>query len=336
MTSPRRDHGGNIDAARARFGGDEWIDLSTGINRQPYPIPALPAHVWTDLPTASAQAALMAQARAAFGTSASGLAVPGAQAAIQMLPRLRGSGQARVISPTYNEHAACLRDAGWQVDELCDVQSLAGADLAVVVNPNNPDGRQYDPADLHALSRQVGRLIVDESFCETTPTLSLVAQADDRLIVLRSLGKFWGLAGLRLGFVFAGAEVTEALARMAGPWPVSGAALELGRIALADTGWRADTLARLQQEAAHLDGLARAIGWHLVGGTALFRTYHTPDALAAQERLARHRIWSRAFSYSAHWLRLGLPGNAAEWSRLSEALPDCAGAHPSAQRHADG
>lgn len=317
-----RDHGGNIDWAKARYGGADWVDLSTGINRCPWPVPDLPRAAWTDLPTASAKAALMAAARAAFGTDAPGLALAGAQAAIQMLPRLGPVGRARVLAPTYNEHAANLRAAGWQVQEVARLADLAGADLAVVVNPNNPDGRRHAPDALRALAGQVGRLVVDESFADADPDLSLIAAAGGvpGLVVLRSFGKFWGLAGLRLGFAFADADTVARLEEMAGPWPVCGAALEIGRLALADEAWRRDTIARLAQEAVQIDALAAAAGWALVGGTALFRTYDTPDAAAAQDRLAHHRTWTRIFPYSSRWIRLGLPGSAAEWDRLAHAL----------------
>lgn len=314
-----RDHGGNLDAARARYGGEDWIDLSTGINRQSWPVPPLPAGAWTDLPTAEAKAALMAAARAAFATQAPGLALNGAQAAIQMVPLLRPPGLARVVAPTYNEHAACLRAAGWRVEEVSDPKALCGADLGVVVNPNNPDGHRHDPAALLALSEQVP-LVVDESFADADPGLSVAAHAGARLIVLRSFGKFWGLAGLRLGFAFADAAIIDRMQALSGPWPVSGPALEIGRLALADTAWRAQAAARLRPEAQRLDALAQGAGWRLVGGTALFRTYATPDAAKAQDGLARHRIWTRIFPYSADWLRLGLPGSATEWDRLAAAL----------------
>ncbi len=315
-----RDHGGDIDRARARFGGEGWIDLSTGINRLPYPIAPIQGHHWTDLPTRAAQEALIAAARAAHATDAPCLALPGAQAAIQLLPRLGPSGRARVLGPTYNEHAACLRAAGWDVEEVAALDALAGADLAVVVNPNNPDGRQTPPEALRALAGQVGRLVVDESFVEGAPGLSVAAAASERLVVLRSIGKFWGLAGLRLGFVLGGPQVIDALAEMAGPWPVSGPALELGQRALGDTRWQAESLARLQDGAARLDALATRAGWELVGGTALFRTYRTANAMRAQDQLARARIWSRVFPYSPEWLRLGLPGPEAEWTQLRDAL----------------
>ncbi|MBZ4021638.1 threonine-phosphate decarboxylase [Rhodobacter sp. TJ_12] len=317
-----RDHGGNIDAARARFGGTDWIDLSTGINRMPYPLARMTPAAWTGLPTTAQKDALIAAAQLAFGTTAPGVALAGAQQAIQLIPRLGPPGRAHVLAPTYNEHAAALRAAGWQVEEVTTLRDLAGADLAVVVNPNNPDGRSFTPEALRALGLQVRRLVVDESFADATPETSLAAKAGAKIIVLRSFGKFYGLAGLRLGFAFADAATVAKLSEMAGPWPVSGPAIETGIRALADRDWAVATVARLREEAAQLDALAARAGWQLVGGTALFRTYATPDAVAAQERLARAQIWSRVFPYSQHWLRLGLPGPASEWNRIEKVLTD--------------
>lgn len=315
-----RDHGGNIDAAKARFGGTDWIDLSTGINRQPYPLPPLPASVWTDLPTRSTQNALITTAQRAFATQAPMIALAGAQAAIQLIPLLSSPGRAHVLTPTYNEHAAALRACGWQVIEAPTMASLEGADLAVLVNPNNPDGRQFNATELLGLSEKVGCLVVDESFADASPAQSLAGHASDRLIVLRSFGKFWGLAGLRLGFALAGEATIARMAQLAGPWPVAGAALEIGRIALADGDWRVVTTSRLVAETARLDTLAHSVGWTLIGGTALFRTYATLRASDAQTSLAKAAIWSRIFPYSEHWLRLGLPGSAAEWARLRSAF----------------
>ena len=318
-----RDHGGNLDGAIARFGGgaEDWIDLSTGINRVSYPLPALSHAAWTALPTQSAQARLCDAAAAAYGTEAAILPVAGAQAAIQMIPRLGPPGRARVLAPTYNEHAAALRSAGWQVEEVADAEALGGADLAVVVNPNNPDGRHLAPDDLLALAPRVGRLIVDESFADPYPGMSVASKAGQQgVFVLRSFGKFYGLAGLRLGFALGADADIAALSEMAGPWPVSGAAIEVGAAALADRQWAEDTTTRLMAETVRLDALAEAAGWACKGGTALFRLYDTGDAAAAQGRLARARIWSRIFPYSAGWLRLGLPGDEGEWARLADAL----------------
>lgn len=323
MSGPVRDHGGNIDAAMARYGGAaaDWIDLSTGINRLPFPLPPIPPAAWTALPTRAAQDRLVAAARAACRTGAAMLPVAGAQAAIQMIARLGPPGHARVLSPTYNEHAAALRAAGWRVEEVAHPEALAGADHAVVVNPNNPDGRTLSPERLRAMAGQVGRLVVDESFADAAPGLSLApGPAMPGVLVLRSFGKFYGLAGVRLGFVLGPEAEIAALSDMAGPWPVSGPAIEIGAGALADRAWATQTATRLEADAARLDALAARAGWRLVGGTSLFRLYDTPDAAGSQERLARARIWSRVFPCSPTWLRLGLPGAGSEWTRLAAAL----------------
>ena len=316
------EHGGNLDVAMYRFGGnaEDWIDLSTGINRRPYPLREFAPRHWTSLPSRADVGSLHDAAGQAYAATGRVLAMAGAQAAIQLLPRLGPVGRARILAPTYNEYASALRAEGWQVEEVADLDLLAGADLAVVVNPNNPDGRQHDPAKLLSLVPRVGRLVVDESFADVTPELSLASRAGQPgLLILRSFGKFYGLAGLRLGFVIGSEVDVAALATMAGPWPVSGAAIEIGRRALLDRDWATETTARLTRDALRLDGMARARGWSLVGGTPLFRLYETGDAEAAQEKLGRARLWSRVFHGAPGWLRLGLPGDEAEWMRLATA-----------------
>jgi cobalamin biosynthetic protein CobC len=318
-----REHGGNLDQAVQRFGGcvQDWIDLSTGINRQPYPVGEIGQRHWSALPSHSDIESLHEAARQAYASGAPILALAGAQAAIQLLPRLEPRGRARVLAPTYNEYAAVLSAAGWDAAEVSSLGALAGADLAVVVNPNNPDGRRHDKAELLALLPRVGRLVIDESFADATPELSLASEAGrPGLLILRSFGKFYGLAGLRLGFVLGGEGDIAALSVMAGPWPVSGAAIAIGRRALLDRDWAKATATRLDGDCPRLDAEAKSWGWRLVGGTPLFRLYETENARAAQEQLAGARIWSRVFEQQPGWMRLGLPGDEAEWARLIGAL----------------
>ena len=313
-----RDHGGNLDWAMDRWGGSEesWADLSTGINPRPYPVPDLPQRAWSALPTRSDLDGLLGAAQAAYDTKAGVLAVAGAQAAIQMIPLSVEPGVARVLGPTYNEHAAAFAAAGWRVETVTTTEALAGADMAVVVNPNNPDGRVFSKDELLGIAGSVDCLVVDESFADARPEVSVAPDAGAGLIVLRSFGKFYGLAGLRLGFALG--DVAR-LQDLAGPWPVSGASIAIGRQALADKAWWAETTARLQRDAARLDALAQGAGWKVVGGTSLFRLYDTDDAEAAQQRLAKGRVWSRIFPYSDRWLRLGLPDGRG-WAMVEEAL----------------
>jgi cobalamin biosynthetic protein CobC len=318
-----REHGGNLDLAQQRFGGraEDWIDLSTGINRLPYPVGEILAHHWQALPSRPDIEALHEAAQHAYGTSAPIIAMGGAQAAIQLLPQLAPRGLAHILAPTYNEYAPVLSAAGWQVEEVRELDALVGAKLAIVVNPNNPDGRRHAPEDLLALLPRVGRLVIDESFADAVPELSLASEAGPPgLLILRSFGKFYGLAGLRLGFAIGHEDDIGKLAAASGPWPVSGAAIAIGRRALRDDAWAKATSARLARDCARLDEMALSRDWRLVGGAPLFRLYETPDALAAQEKLAEGQIWSRVFAKEPTWLRLGLPGAEVEWTRLAKVL----------------
>ncbi|MGB1033654.1 MAG: threonine-phosphate decarboxylase CobD [Primorskyibacter sp.] len=326
-----RDHGGDLDRAIAQYGGmpRDWLDLSTGINPDAYPVPDLNARAWTALPTKADLRALEHAAARAYGAQGPLVALAGAQAAIQLVPRLQPNTPrptprpcARVLGPTYNEHGAALRAAGWAVDVVVGLEDLAGADLAVVVNPNNPDGQAHDPQALERLAPTVGRLVVDESFGDVTPGLSMVPGlhiGPSNIMVLRSFGKFYGLAGVRLGFALGQRAEIDHLREMAGPWAVSGPAVAIGQAALRDTDWHIRTRAALVTGAARLDALACAAGWTLVGGTSLFRTYRTPDAATAQARLATHHIWSRIFPYDPHWIRLGLPPQT-RWPQVDAAF----------------
>ncbi len=313
ISPARPDHGGGIDAAATRFGGErsDWIDLSTGINPQPYPLPDWPADAWTALPDQRATDALEAAARAFWSvpTDAAVLAAPGASALIARLPYVVPPGSVDIPGPTYNEHARAFRAAGWN----------AGAGAAkVIVHPNNPDGRVWTMADANAPF-----CIIDESFCDVIPSASLITRATQPgTIILKSFGKFWGLAGVRLGFAIGDAALIARLTDMMGPWPVSGPALFVGALALRDHAWAGSTRQRLQADAARLDGLMKARGATIIGGTTLFRLYDLPDAIAAQTAMARHHIWTRAFPYNPRWLRLGLPGTPAAWNRLAKALDD--------------
>lgn len=318
-----RDHGGNIDRARARFGGaaGDWIDLSTGINRRPWPVGDLGDHAWTALPLAEDVARLSVVAAGRFGCDpAQVLPVAGASAAIQALPRLGRRGRAAVLWPSYNEHAASLRAAGWEVTDFAGPAGMAGADLAVLVNPNNPDGREWAPEAVADLATRVGHLVVDESFADPRPDLSVAGLGLPNVTVLRSFGKFWGLAGVRLGFVIAAPERLAALGDSLGPWAVSGPALAVGAQAMADAVWADDTVVYLSEATLRLDALALRAGWQVIGGTHLFRLYATPDAVAAQEALARAHVWCRVFPYDPHWLRLGIPGTRDEWDRVIAAF----------------
>ena len=304
------DHGGGLDAAAARFGGarEGWLDLSTGINPRPYPLPDLDPGCWTALPDRAAFDRLEQAARRFWSVpdGAAVLAAPGASALIARMPAVLAGDSVQIAGPTYNEHARAFRRAGWTVTEANSPPPAA----TVIVHPNNPDGRLHP---LPATPQQV----IDESFCDVTPAASLIGQADQPgTLVLKSFGKFWGLAGLRLGFLIGDPALVARMEGLIGPWAVSGPALQMGAIALQDHAWATATRQRLAADAARLD---RLTGWPLVGGTDLFRLYDVGDAGAMQDHLARHQIWTRIFPWSDRLIRLGLPDGAG-WDRLGAAL----------------
>lgn len=307
-----RDHGGGLDAAIAQFGGTRagWLDLSTGINPVPYPVGMFSADAWTALPDKGAFARLEATARTFWNApdGAAVLAAPGASALIARIPSLSPAGQVQIEGPTYNEHAAGFQAQGWEVTDHA-------APARVVVHPNNPDGRVWPDLDFER-----PLTVIDESFCDVMPDQSLIkAATKPGVLILKSFGKFWGLAGLRLGFVIGDPALIAMLRDAIGPWQVSGPALELGAQALEDAAWADATRKRLADDAARLDAIMTANGAKALGGTTLFRLYDVGDAQAWQDRLAKQHVWSRIFPYSTRWLRLGLP-HPDRWSQLEAAL----------------
>ncbi|MEE9388102.1 MAG: threonine-phosphate decarboxylase [Paracoccaceae bacterium] len=315
MSKPR-DHGGGLDAAIARYGGDRagWLDLSTGINPVPYPTGDISPNCWQTLPDIAAQDRLINAARAFWNIpdTAHIIAAPGASALIAQLPRLLGTPKsAQIVGPTYNEWQAAFENAGWAV-------SAAPTDPAVriTVHPNNPDGARAQ----HDMLADPGISIIDESFCDTVPEASLMPNFDgENTIFIKSFGKFWGLAGIRLGFAIAPPALVEKLSDALGPWPVSGPALEIGARALLDENWANQTRLRLEHDTQRLDDLMKSSGAGPGVGTSLFRLYQVDDAQAWQDRLARGHVWSRIFPYSKTWLRLGLP-HPDKWGQLEAAL----------------
>eukprot|EP01035_Chromulina_nebulosa_P022240 gene22240-28797_t len=236
-------HGGDLTSARARYPGapEPWIDLSTGINRRPYPLPPLGPECWTRLPAQADIAALEAAAAACFGapTRDAVVATPGTQAVIQLLPRLIPAQSVGVLGFTYQEHASVWRRSGADVRIVAGLDELGACDVGIVVNPNNPDGRTVAAVDLAALADRMaaaGRtLVVDEAFMDVADAAASVSPLlRPGLVVLRSFGKTWGLAGLRLGFIVAEPALAARGRAEIGPWGVSGAAIEIGRQAYAD------------------------------------------------------------------------------------------------------
>lgn len=335
------EHGGRLRQAAVEYGIPlaDWLDLSTGINPQgwpvpPIPVPPIPAAVWARLP--EEEDGLAALAARVYG-AAHAWPVAGSQAAIQALPTLRAPGRVGVVSPGYAEHAQAWAAAGHEVVRIAADAGAHGApyagtegalDVVVLIHPNNPGGQTYVPADLLALHERLaargGWLLVDEAFMDCTPQHSLAAHSHlPGLIVLRSLGKFYGLAGARVGFVLAAGDLLDRLAQRLGPWCLSGPSRWVAAAALADADWQAAARPRLLAAGARLADLLLRHGLKPAGGTALFQWVRTADAALLHAALARRGILTRLFG-DPPALRFGLPGSEAEWQRLEAALREVA------------
>lgn len=321
-------HGGDLAEASKHYGIDveDWLDLSTGINPQSYAFGTIPSARFARLPESTHCEELEAAARTAYGVceKASVVAAPGTQALIQLLPSMRLPGRVAIVGPTYSEHEAAWRAGGHSVTNV-DELSADTADIVVLVNPNNPDGHLYDPESLLELATQLasrdGLLVVDEAFVDADPEISLAPHAGTPgLAILRSFGKFYGLAGLRLGFALTDPDLGKRMAKALGPWAVSGPALWVGTRALNDRAWALSTQRSLAAQCKALNDVLASHGLAVSGGTALFRLAVHRDAPQLHSALAEQGIWVRKFSYAPTWLRFGLPGSDPALARLDTAL----------------
>lgn len=320
-------HGGGVAAARRRFpdAPEPWLDLSTGINPLPFPLPPLPPAALARLPEPEQVAALEAVAAQAYGApGGSVVAAPGTQALIHLLPRLLPVGSVAILSPTYAEHRAAWAAAGHAVREVATLEEAAAASVAVLVRPNNPDGHVACAAAALRLADRLaahgGLLVVDEAFADLEGCSLAGALPRPGLLLLRSFGKTYGLAGVRLGFALAAPALAARLRDALGPWAVSGPAIHAGRHGLADAAWREAAAMRLAGDADSLDQVLRRAGCRGLGGTRLFRLVEHADAAGLAGRLARAGILVRRFAGRHGLLRFGLPGPAADWERLRRAL----------------
>jgi cobalamin biosynthetic protein CobC len=322
------EHGGDLAAVRLRFptAPEPWIDLSTGINPHTYPLPTLEPDVWRRLPQASDEQVVLQAAAQRYGCAVDRIvAAPGSQALIQVLPRLIEPSDVVVLGPTYGEHAVAWARCGHRVVERRAPSDVGDARVVVVVNPNNPTGRVIAASELRelaaVLAQRDGLLVVDEAFADfAEPSVSVAAQLPPATIVLRSFGKAYGIAGVRLGFAVADTALCARLRGELGPWAVSGLALAIGAAAFADTRWLAEMRVRLAEDRGRLDALLNAGGLAVEGGTQLFCLARHAQAWPIADKLGRSGIHVRRFAAEPTWLRFGLPGSEAEWRRLADAL----------------
>jgi cobalamin biosynthesis protein CobC len=322
-------HGGDLAAARRLFpdAPGPFLDLSTGINPISYPLPHLSPDLFARLPQSEALAALAAAAANAYDapSAAHVVCAPGTQILLPLVAGLIRSGSTAVVTPTYGEHARAAALAGHRVAELADIDPVPDADLVLVTNPNNPDGRLFDKVDLIALAKRLrarnGLLVVDEAFMDVGPPGASMASQVGRggIVVLRSFGKFFGLAGIRLGFALASPDAATRLRAQLGPWAVSGPALAIGTKALADRAWIQDTRRRLADGIARLDKILAAAKLDIAGGTTLFRLVraHASDLFG---HLGRAGIFVRIFPENPTWVRFGQTAAEHDWARLQIAM----------------
>lgn len=327
MTADGPFHGGDLGDVAGPDGAADWLDLSTGINPAPYPVPALPDGAWTRLPGKNELDGLIKAAAACYGAPDPDCVVagPGSQALIQALPSLFPPGRVAVLAPTYGEHVPAWNAAGHNVREILALKEAGPDETVVLVNPNNPDGRCRQPsrllADAKARGGAGGFTVVDEAFADAAPELSVAPHcADYPVTALRSFGKFFGLAGLRLGFAIAPHEIAEKLRARLGPWAVSGPAISIASRALNDHGWQTSTRLWLAEQMRELLALLERNGIDVAGGTDLFVLAETARAPALFDHLCGHCIYVRRFPEHPTWLRFGLPPDGAGFARLGAAL----------------
>src|SRR5215471_3010203 len=330
-------HGGDLAAARRLFtdAPEPFIDLSTGINPYSYPLPQLPADLFTRLPDPEALAGAARIAAQGYGAPSAAHVVPapGTQILLPLVAALVDPARAAVVGPTYREHARAAALAGHRVSEVANLDAAREAMVVIVTNPNNPDGRQFDKNELIAVAKRLamrgGLLVVDEAFMDAGPRDASLASEVGRhaIVVLRSFGKFFGLAGIRLGFALAAPPLAVRLSAKLGPWAVSGPALAIGAAALADSAWSAETRNHLHAAAARLKAILLSRGLEIVGGTPLFQLARTPAASDLFQHLGRAGILVRNFPEHPSWLRFGLPGTEAAWTRLQIAVAAYADTH---------
>lgn len=322
-------HGGALDRMRDAFPNapEPWIDLSTGINPWAYPVGTIPEAPLRHLPTQGAyEACRQAMARSMMAPPESLVLAPGSELLIRLLPTIIRPKKVAILSPTYGDHLAVWNRADTDIVETAEPLAMAGeVDAIVICNPNNPDGRSFEPGILlqtaASLAGRGGWLIVDEAYAELDPGSSLASSGGaDGLIVLRSFGKFFGLAGLRLGALLAPEPVRISMQKLLGVWPVSGPALHIGAKACSDLEWQDRTRFQLTEAKVHLDSTLRSHGVKIVGGTALFRLVETDNASAFWEKLAQAGIYVRRFAWNDRLIRIGLPENRAAEDRLAAAL----------------
>lgn len=329
-------HGGAVQEAAEYFdiALEKWLDLSTGINPVSWPVPDIPAQVWQRLPENHDQ---LRSAAADYYGSPYLVPLAGSQQGIQFLP-LMYQGRKKdpaiwVTAGSYSEHGNAWAEQGYRVrrvacDQINQLLRQQPVDVLILVNPDNPSGYRWPKEQLlhwwKLLRSRGGWLIVDEAFMDCTPEHSLCSELPkDGLFVLRSVGKFFGLAGIRTGFMFAAADQCRRVEKLQGPWSLSHPAQFITEHALQDQPWIQNQRQQLAHSSLRLAGLLEQHLHLPCDGTDLFQTLYFPKAQALYLHLAKQGILSRFLKSSAQsktGIRFGLPVDESDWSRLNDAL----------------
>lgn len=326
-------HGGRLKKAARDYGIAEtdWLDISTGVSPWAYPLSTVPEYCVHRLP--EEQDGLEAIACHYYGTT-SLLPVAGSQAAIQILPFFlpiqRSAGPVLLPRIGYQEHHAAWLASGIALDfyEVTPTaEQIAKCSALLVIQPNNPRGTHVSVSQLKhwqaELADRKAWLIIDEAFCDCQPELSMVTSTIPAYtVILRSLGKFFGLAGLRVGFVLAQPELLQALQERLGPWSVSGPSRYIAMQALEDNAWQIMQRQRLHDAGKtlrqQLSKIAQQLGGN-VSGTPLFCRWEHPQAIQLHEQLCQSAVLTR-LTDEQDAIRFGLPKTDADQERLNDAL----------------
>ncbi|MCW8329132.1 aminotransferase class I/II-fold pyridoxal phosphate-dependent enzyme [Photobacterium sp. SDRW27] len=331
-------HGGNLLAMAGKYGSDpaEWIDLSTGVSPFTYPVGDIPLAAWNQLPQEND--GLEQAAANYYNASVEPVVVAGSQAAIKALPevmteKLGRTGTVALPSVGYKEHQHAwgnYRKDGccWQIefyDGLPSKEQVATCDVVLVINPNNPTGklsRKEELTDLYVdLAKRKATLIIDEAFIDCTPNESMLSPNKDmgNLVVLRSVGKFFGLAGARVGFVFAEQAIKDSLSNLIGPWTVTGPSRSVVKQALSDSAWQSSARVLIHNNSIRLSRLIAERLTARTSGTDLFITAFLYDATFCYDFLCREKVLTRLCD-EKNALRFGLPADEKQWQHLAVAL----------------
>lgn len=327
-------HGGCLNRAVKDFAiaRENWLDLSTGINPQSYSLSSPPESIWRSLP--EDDDGLVATAQKYYDCRQL-IMTPGSQWSIGKIPswcRALGNHKNTVLLPYlgYQEHRHAWQKSGFDcvyyIDEPTE-QQLSTCSAMVVINPNNPSGNKVNKTQLlqwhNRLSETGAWLIVDEAFIDAETSQSMAGDAGvTGLIVLRSLGKFFGLAGVRVGALLAWQSLLELALSELEPWSIANPSRWAAEKALQDIQWQDSMRAQLTLQSQKLSDLLHRTFSQSIGGCALFQTVWLNNAEVIYQQLAREGILVRLLSeYKTPGLRFGLPAdNDKSRARLTQAL----------------